>query len=172
MNDLYQVTVPVFKKSLTALNGLLVKAQAHLTATGAAESTLLDARLAPDMFPFIKQVQIACDNAKGTSARLAGIEAPVHADEEKTIADLQARISKTVEFISSIPEGSFAEAHTRHITLPYFPGKFLTAVDFTREYGLPNFFFHLVTAYAILRKEGVTIGKGDYLGGLSMQDMV
>ncbi len=172
MNELYQFTVPTFQKTLTALNAILAKAQQHVTEKNLDEAMLLDARLAPDMFPLMKQIQIACDNAKGAVARLSGNEVPSHPDEEKTLTELRARIAKTLEYIATIPESAFADAETRHITLPYFPGKFLTGLDYAREYVLPNFFFHTVTAYALLRKEGVTIGKIDYLGGLPLQEGV
>ncbi|MEO5928062.1 MAG: DUF1993 domain-containing protein [Patescibacteria group bacterium] len=171
MNPLYQFTVPVFQKSLKALDGLLVKAEAFVKEKGIEESVLLDDRLAPDMFPFKKQIQIACDNAKGVSARLAGQEVPSHEDTEMTIAELRARIAKTLEFIGTISEDMFADAATRKVTLPYFPGKFMTGFDYAREYALPNFLFHVVTAYAILRKQGAVIGKEDFIGGVPLQDV-
>jgi hypothetical protein len=170
MNDIYAFTVPIFTKTLTALDGLLTKAETGLSAKGLDEKTLLESRLAPDMFPLKKQIQIACDNAKGAAARLSGMEPPVHADEEQTFADLHARIQKTLDFIKSVPESSFADAETHNIVLPYFPGKHLSGLDYAREYVVPNFFFHVTTAYAILRKEGLEIGKADYLGGLSLQE--
>jgi len=165
MNPLYDFTLPVFVKCLNALDAILVKAEAFLTEKGMSEASLLDLRLAPDMFPFVKQVQIVCDNAKGGAARLAGMEVPSHPDEEKTLEELRARIKTTLAFLATVPESAFAEAATRQITLSYFPGQYMTGMDYTREYVLPNFFFHLTTAYALLRKEGMNLGKGDYMGG-------
>ncbi len=171
MNQMYQFTVPVFVKTLTALDGLLEKAKAFHTERGLEEKALLDMRLAEDMFPFKKQVQIACDNAKGSVARLTGTEIPVHEDKEETIDELRARIKKVLTYIDTISEAQFEGAETRQTTLPYFPGKYMTGLDYAREYALPNFFFHVSIAYAILRKEGATIGKGDFLGGLPLKDL-
>jgi len=172
MNDIFQFTVPVFKKSLTALDALLAKAEQMARDKQVDEAALLEVRLAPDMFPLKRQIQIACDNAKGAVARLSGTENPAHADEEKTFAELRARIAKTLEFVNSVPESAFAEAATRKVTLPYFQGKYFNGFDYAREYAIPNFFFHLVTAYGLLRKEGFEIGKADYMGGLPLHDEV
>jgi hypothetical protein len=172
MNSLYDVTLPVFVKSLGALDSLLEKAQAFVAEKGLDEKTLLEARIAPDMFPFKKQVQIVCDNAKGASARLAGVEVPSHEDNEETLSELRARIKKTQDFLATVAEDSFKEAATRQITLAYFPGKYMTGFDYTREYVLPNFFFHLTTAYDLLRQAGMAIGKTDFLGGsLPLRDL-
>ena len=167
MNTYYNFTVPLFTKVLKALDGVMTKAE----ASGKDAQTLLSAQLAPDMFPFKKQVQIACDNAKGVSSRLAGVENPAHEDNEETFADLHARIAKTLEFISSIPESAFEGAAERQITLPYFPGKYMTGKDYLEQYALANFFFHVTTAYGILRKEGVEIGKADFIGGMPLRDL-
>lgn len=169
MNYLYQFTQPTFVKTLMALDSLLIKAEAFVTEKGLDQEALLEQRLAPDMFPLKKQIQIACDNAKGACARLAGSEAPVHADDEQTFADLHARIKKTLDFIATIQENAFEGAETRMIVLPYFPGKYLMGFDYAREYALPNFFFHVTVAYALLRKEGLVIGKGDFIGELSLK---
>lgn len=171
MTPLYDFTVPVFVKSLKALDAILGKATDFLNEKGLTETSLLELRLAPDMFPFKKQVQIACDNAKGAAARLAGIEVPSHPDTEENLTELRARITKTLEFLSTVPETAFAEATTRQVTLPYFPNQYMTGFDYTREYVLPNFFFHLTAAYALLRKEGMSIGKADYIGGLPLRDL-
>ncbi len=170
MNYIYHTTVPVFKKNLKNLDALLVKAEAFVKEKGISEATLMDERLAPDMFPFKKQVQIVSDNAKGSTARLAGIEIPVYEDTEVTFADLHARIQKTLAFLDTVSEASFDGAEDRQVTLPYFPGKHMTGFDFTMEYAIPNFFFHFVTVYAILRKLGMDIGKQDYTGGLPLKD--
>ncbi len=156
---------------LRALDGVLTKGQQYAKDHGMTESALLDACLAPDMFPLKKQVQIACDNAKGGAARLSGSEAPVFEDNEASFDELHARITKTLAFLETIKEEQFADAASRQITLPYFPGKYMTGEGYAVEYVLPNFFFHVTTAYAILRKEGVAVGKADYLGGLPLKDV-
>lgn len=171
MNYLYQFTIPVFVKTLTALDGLLTKAEAHIKEKSLDEATFLDTRLAADMFPLKKQVQIACDNAKGAAARLTGTDAPVHEDDEQTFADLHTRIHKTLAYLATVQESAFEGADTRQITMSYFPGKYMTGFDYMREHVLPNFFFHVTTAYAILRKEGLTIGKGDFIGGWPLKDL-
>lgn len=171
MNYIYTFTLPVFVKSLAALDEILVKADAFLKEKGLEESSLLELRLAPDMFPFKKQVQMICDNAKGASARLAGMDVPSHEDTEQSLNELRARIEKTLDFLATIPESAFENAADRQITLPYFPGKYMTGIGYASEYAVPNFFFHLTTAYALLRKEGLAIGKADYLGGLPLKDL-
>lgn len=167
MNPYYNFTVPLFTKALKALDGLLDKA----AASGKDESALLNAQLAPDMFPLKKQVQIASDNAKGVSARLAGVEIPSYEDTEETLVELQARIAKTLEFIASIPESAFEGAAERPVTLPYFPNKYMKGGEYLEQYALANFFFHVTTAYGILRKEGVEIGKADFIGGMPLRDL-
>lgn len=169
-NAIYAFTVPVFIKSLGGLKELLAKAQAH----GLADRELLEARFAPDMFPFAKQVQVACDQAKGAAARLSGVEAPKHEDTEATIAELSARIDKVLAFLATVSEASFAGAAERQVTLPYafLAGKYFKGLDYAREYALPNFFFHYTTAYDILRSKGVQIGKADFINGLQLYDIV
>jgi uncharacterized protein len=171
MNDIYTYSVPLFINALQGLKKVLTKAEAHAKEKGIDEATMLQDRLAPDMFPLAKQVQVASDNAKGATARLSGTEAPKYEDTEKTFADLQARIDKTLVFIQSVPEAAFAGAAERQIVLPYFSDKYLTGFDYAREYVLPNFFFHVVTAYGIIRKNGVDIGKADFAGNISFRDL-
>lgn len=167
MNQYYQFSVPLFTKVLKALDGVLAKAE----ASGKDETALLAAQLAPDMFSLKKQVQIACDNAKGVSARLAGVEIPSHEDNEVTIADLHARIAKTLEFLATIPESAFEGAAERQITLPYFPGKYMTGAEYLQLYAIGNFYFHVTTAYDIIRNQGVEIGKADFTGGMPLRDL-
>ena len=167
MEHIYDYTVPVFIKLLGGLKGVLQKASEH----GIDDAKLLQDRLAPDMFPLVKQVQVACDQAKGATARLMGAEAPKHEDNETTIAELQARIDKTVEYLHSVPKEAFANAAEQKITLPYFPGKFMSGFDYARDYALPNFFFHISMAYALVRKNEVGVGKGDFINGLPLQDL-
>jgi hypothetical protein len=167
MDNIYDFTVPVFIKMLGGLKGVLQKAKAH----GLDEKALLSEQLAPDMFPFAKQVQVACDNAKGAAARLSGQEPPKMDDTEQSIDDLIARVDATVAFLNTVKESDFADAPKQQITLPYFPGKFMGGYDYAREYAIPNFFFHVAMAYALVRKNGVEIGKADYINGIPLQDL-
>lgn len=171
MNDIYTYTVPLFIKMLGGVKNVLAKSEAYVKESNADEVTFLKTQLAPDMFPLTRQVQIATDNAKGAVARLTGQEAPKYEDTETTFAELNARIDKTIEYVQSIPESAFEGAHTRQVTLPYFPGKFMTGEGYAREYVVPNFLFHVTAAYAIARMEGVPLGKTDYLNGLPLQDL-
>lgn len=167
---MFQYTVPIFIKSLGGLQTVLTKAQAHCTSSGLHESDLLADRLAPDMFPLVKQVQSACDNAKNAVGRLTGITPPVFEDTEQSLGELIARVEATIAYLQTVPESAYAGAEERQVTLPYFPGKYMTGFEYAREYALPNFFFHLVTAYGIIRKNGVAIGKADYTNGLTLRD--
>ncbi len=168
--SLYSVTVPTLRKGLLALSALLDKAEVHLKETGGNEKALLEKRFAPDMFPLVKQVQITCDQAKVFPFRLAGQTPPSIPDTETTIAELKARIAKTVEILDATRAEDIDGKEEAQVTLPYFKDKHLTGFHYAFEYILPNFFFHLTTAYDLLRAEGVTIGKADYMGGLSLRD--
>jgi hypothetical protein len=164
--SLYAASVPVFKQMLTALSDVLAKAEAHATAKNIEPDALLQARLFPDMFQLIRQVQISADFAKGVSARLAGIEPPKFDDTEKTFADLQALIAKTLAFISSVsPELINGQEDREIVTRQGTPKeKRFDAQTYLLGYGLPQFFFHITTTYAILRHNGVEVGKRDYMG--------
>ncbi|WP_219063117.1 DUF1993 family protein [Pseudomonas sp. UMAB-08] len=164
--SLYAASVPVFKQMLTALSDVLAKAEAHATAKNIEPDALLQARLFPDMFQLIRQVQISADFAKGVSARLAGIEPPKFDDTEKTFADLQALIAKTLAFIGSVsPELINGQEDREIITRQGTPKeKRFDAQTYLLGYGLPQFFFHVTTTYAILRHNGVEVGKRDYMG--------
>jgi uncharacterized protein len=163
--SLYDVSIPVFTLSLSNLAVILDKAGAH------AESKKLDPKVFPatrliaDMLPLSSQVQIACDNAKGAAARLAGVEAPKHPDTETTIDELKARLAKTLDFLKTIKPEQLQGAETREIVLqlPQTTLKF-TGLNYLTNFVLPNFFFHVTTAYALLRKNGVELGKRDFLG--------
>jgi hypothetical protein len=170
MNPLYTYTIPVFIKALGGLRGVLVKGQAHLKETSGKEADFIAMRFAPDMFPLVKQVQVATDLAKGAGARLSGAEAPKYEDNEATIDELLARIDKTVTFLQTVTEASFKGAAERHIVLSYFPGKYLTGFDYAREFAIPNFFFHVTVAYALVRHQDVEVGKADFMNGLSFKD--
>lgn len=168
MNEtlLYEMTVPQFTKMLTNLGLILDKAQAHADAKKFEMDVLLNSRLAPDQFNFIRQVQIACDTAKLGSARLCGKEkdAPVHEDKEKTLSELRARIESTIHYLNTFKAHDFKGAEERRITQPRWEGKYLNGIEFLTQHALPNLYFHVTTAYSILRHNGVDIGKKDYLG--------
>jgi len=171
MNYIYSFTISLFIKNLNALKHILEKSEEYAKEKNIDPNTWLNERLAPDMFPFVKQVQVVCDNAKGAAARLAEIEIPKYDDNEKTFGELKARIDKTIEFLETFSEESFKNAADAKVTLPYFPGKYLTGRDYACEYAVPNFLFHMVTAYAILRKNGVPLGKVDFINGLPLKDI-
>jgi hypothetical protein len=158
------MSVPVFIKSLNNLKGILEKAEKFALEKKVAESVLLESRLYIDMFPLIKQIQTAGDLAKGTAARLAGMEPPKMEDNEKTFAELQTRLGKTVSFLETLKPEQFENSATAEIRLPYYPGKHFLGADYLPFSGLPNFFFHVTTTYGILRHLGVNIGKSDYIG--------
>jgi uncharacterized protein len=165
--SMYQASVPVFIRMLTNLKGILGKAAAHAQAKKIDESVLLGSRLYPDMFPLTRQVQIACDFARATPARLAAREPLALEDTEKTFAELVTRIDRSIDFVRSLPHGEIDGSETREIVRPVRgePKKF-TGINYLEQFALPNFFFHVTTAYAILRHCGVEIGKSDFIGVL------
>jgi hypothetical protein len=162
---MYHASIPVFTRQLNNLSTILGLAATHAEAKKIDPSVFLNARLAPDMFPLSRQVQIACDGVKGGTALLAGIEAPSHADDETSFAELQARITKTLDFLQGVSAAQLDGSEERTVTLKrrdketHFQGQ-----AFLLDHVLPNFYFHLTTAYAILRHNGVEIGKRDFLG--------
>ncbi len=164
--SMYNASVPIFKQLLSALNAILDKAETHVINNKMAPDILLQASLFPDMFNLTRQVQIATDFAKGVTARLAGIEVPVYEDNEVNFQELQARISKTLLFISSVTLTQIDGSEKREIiTRSGTPKeKKFTGQNYLLHYGLPQFFFHVTTAYAILRNNGIEIGKRDYMG--------
>ena len=165
MPALYDISVPVFDAMLGNLATLLKQGAAHAAARNFDPQALLDARLFPDMFALTRQVQIACDAAKGGVARIAGIEAPKFEDNERTFDDLFARIEKTQVFIRGVPRERFEGADTRRVEVPVRQQTYaFDAQTFLMRWALPNFYFHLVTAYDLLRHNGVEVGKRDYLG--------
>ncbi|MGB3287653.1 MAG: DUF1993 domain-containing protein [Burkholderiaceae bacterium] len=165
-SPMYTHSVPVFKQMLTALKTIMAQADAHATAKSIEPDALLQARLYPDMFPLIKQVQVAADFARGVSARLAGLEVPAYDGKEKTFADLDALLDKTLAYLDSLDASKFEGGETREIVLrPGTPKeKKLSGQAYLANYGLPQFFFHVTTAYDILRHNGLPIGKRDYMG--------
>jgi uncharacterized protein len=163
--SMYQASVPRFVNALTNLSAILKKAEAHAEAKKIEPSVLLHARLFPDMYALTKQVQIACDNAKGPVARLAGVEVPKHEDTETTFAELQARITKTIAFIQSIKPEQIDGSDDKDILLKLGTEEMpFKGMQYLLGFAYPNFFFHVVTAYGILRHSGADVGKRDYIG--------
>jgi hypothetical protein len=164
---MHSASAPVLQRMLGSLLVWLDKAEAHASARGFDNANYLGLRLAPDMLPLIKQVQIASDTAKGCVARLSGQEVPKWADDEVSLADLRRRVERTIEFAGSVPSQSFDDAAERGIVLPMRNREPLsfTGESYLRFFALPNFYFHVTTTYALLRHAGVPLGKTDYLGG-------
>ena len=163
---MYTHSLPVFKQMLTALKAILAQVEAHVAAKSMEPDAFLQARLFPDMFPLVKQVQIAADFARGISARLAGVDVPAYDGQEKSFADLDALLTRTMTFLDSLNASQFDGSESRDIVLrPDTPKeKKLSGQAYLANYGLPQFFFHVTTAYAILRHNGIAIGKRDYMG--------
>jgi uncharacterized protein len=165
-NPMYTNSVPVFKQLLTALRAILSQAEAHAAAKSIEPDVYLQARLYPDMFPLVKQVQIAADFARGISARLAGADIPAYEGKEKSFADLDALLVQTMAFLDGVNSSQFEGSETKEIVLrPGTPKeKKLSGQAYLANYGLPQFIFHVTTAYAILRHNGLAIGKRDFMG--------
>ena len=165
--SMYQASVPLMAKMLTNLKAILQKASAHAKAKKIDESALLNARLYPDMFVLTRQVQIACDTARGAAARLAGQEPPAYEDNEQSLAELISRIDRSLDYLATLKPQQIDGSETREIVRPVRgePKKF-TGINYLLQNALPNFFFHVTTAYAILRHNGIEIGKYDYIGAL------
>ena len=160
--SMYEFLVPTANRMLGNLSALLDKAAAHAEAKKFDPANLMTARLAPDMHPFTRQVQIACDQAKGAAARLSGAEPPSYPDVEATIPELKARIAKTLEYVNSVDPAAFAGSEDRTVTLKSPRGELqFSGIDYLRGFMLPNFYFHITMAYALLRHNGVEIGKFD-----------
>ena len=165
--SMYTASVPIFVRMLGSLSHCLDKAAASAEARKFDPKVLVESRLAPDMLPLRSQVQIACDGAKFGVARLAGIEAPKFEDTETTLPELKARIARTLEFVQGVPAAKLEGSEARTIAVPRRNSEplQLSGEDYLRQIALPNFFFHVTTAYALLRHNGVDLGKADYLGG-------
>jgi hypothetical protein len=163
--SIYSASIPVFKQILNSLSAILDKAEHHVSDKKIDPNALLQFRLYPDMLPFVRQVQIAADFAKGAAARLAGIAVPAFEDNEQSLADLKARIAKTLAFIETLPQSQIEGSEERPISTGSGEKiKHFTGQTYLVHYALPHFFFHTTTAYAILRHNGVEIGKKDYIG--------
>ncbi|WP_337182314.1 DUF1993 domain-containing protein [Shinella sp.] len=161
----YDLSVPAFQRGFAVLSRLLDKAEAFAQERKIDPQVLVNARLAPDMLPLAGQVQRMSDTAKGAAARLTGTEAPSFADDETTLADLRARIEKTTAYLASVPEAAFDDAADRTVVLKTRGGEMSSSgKEYLLTFVLPNFYFHLTTAYAILRHNGVAVGKLDFLG--------
>jgi hypothetical protein len=164
--SMYSASVPVFQRQLGALLTVLDKAQAHAEARKFSPDNYLQLRLAPDMLPFVSQIRIASDAAKGAVARLAGVDAPKFEDNETTFEELRTRVRKTLDYVGSVPADSIDGSEERAIVIPlrtrdplHFSGE-----AFLKHWALPNFFFHVTTAYGLMRHAGVDLGKSDFLG--------
>jgi hypothetical protein len=166
--SVHALSVDVFAHSLASLSVLLEKGAAFAAAKKFDPSVLVNARLAPDMFPLSKQVQIACDVAKNSVARLAGLEPPRFEDNEKTIEELRARIARTIDYIKGVPASALDASEDRDIKVPAGPERVLEfkGLAFLQRWAIPNVFFHITAAYSILRHNGVEIGKRDFLGAI------
>jgi uncharacterized protein len=163
--NMYQASIPVFIRMLGNLSSILDKAATHAGAKKIDQAVFVNARLAPDMYPLSRQVQIATDMVKGCAARLAGIEVPSYEDNETTFADLQARIAKTVAFLQSVSDGQINGSEGRTVTLKLRDKEVsFLGLPYLLDFVLPNFYFHITTTYAILRHNGLEIGKMDFLG--------
>ena len=165
--SVYDISIPALRRGLTNLSTILDKAAAHAAARKYDSATLMHLRLFPDMHPLSRQVQIACDTAKGATGRLAGIEIPKHEDTESTLDELKQRIAKTLDFLNTATADQVNAPETRTIEIKFPNGAWkFTALAYVTEFVLPNFYFHESMVYALLRKSGVEIGKTDYLGAI------
>ena len=169
---LYEITIPPFIKILQNLKVVLDKSAQFADGKKIEMEVLLNSRLAPDQFNLIRQIQIACDTAKLCAARVGGKEAPKNEDGEKTLAELKARIDGTIAFLKTLSPKDFAGAEAKRITTPRWEGKSLSGTEYVLHHAIPNAYFHMTTAYSILRHNGVDIGKKDYLGELPFQNKV
>ena len=167
--SLYEASVPQMKKMLQNLDRWLDKAEAHAKAKSFAPDVYVAARLAPDQYPFVKQIQTACDSAKFTCARLAGKDPPRHRDTETTFAECRARVRTVIAYLETFSPKDYAGVEDRRIDLPFMEGKCMKSGPYLDQMALPNFYFHVVHVYAILRHNGVDLGKKDYVGQLSLR---
>jgi hypothetical protein len=157
------------KKLLGQISGWLDKAAAHAQAKKFDVNTLLQARLAPDQFPLVRQFQAVCDQAKYAAGRTTGKEIPAHPDTEQTVDEIKARVASVIAYLDTFTKNDFETIGSRTVTTPRWEGKSMTATDYLVEHAMPNVFFHITTAYAILRHNGVDVGKRDFLGQLSFR---
>jgi len=168
--SMYAASVPQMKKMLQNLDKWIEEAVANAKSRGFDPNVFVQMRLAPDQYAFVRQVQSSCDTAKFTAARLTGKEAPKHPDTETTIEELHARIKTVVAYLDTFSEKDFAGASERRIDIPWAQGKWVPGNEYLNALQLPNFYFHVTTAYAILRHNGVPLGKMNYIGRVDLQD--
>ena len=166
---MHHLIVLEMKKLLGQINGWLDKAAAHAQAKKFDVNTLLQARLAPDQFPLVRQFQAVCDQAKYAAGRTTGKEIPAHPDTEQTVDEIKARVASVIAYLDTFTKNDFETIGSRTVTTPRWEGKSMSATDYLVEHAMPNFFFHITTAYAILRHNGVDVGKRDFLGQLSFR---
>jgi hypothetical protein len=166
---MYFETFGQMKKVLGQLDKWFDAATAHAKEKSFDPNVFLGLRLAPDQFAFVKQVQVACDTAKLAASRLSGKEAPAHPDSEQSLDDLRARVRSVIAYLEGFSNKDFDDAATRVVSQPRWEGKVMNGADYFREHAIPNFYFHASHAYAILRHNGVNLGKRDYLGPLSLR---
>jgi len=165
--SVYDISIPALSRGLTNLSVILDKAAAHAAAKKYDSVVLTQLRLFPDMHPLVRQVQIICDTAKGAAGRLAGVEIPKHEDTETTLDELKQRIAKTADFLKTVTPDQINSAESRAIEIKFPNGAWkFTALAYVTDFVLPNFYFHESMVYALLRKSGVEIGKGDFLGAI------
>jgi len=168
---LYDAAVPQTRKMLVNLSSWLAEAEKYAESRSFDPETLLGLRLYPDMLPLTRQIQGSCDAAKFAAARLAGKAPPKHPDEETTLAELKVRIQSVIDYLDSFTPADFEGAEERVVALPFIEGKGALAGDYLNEMALPNFYFHLTTAYNILRTNGVLLGKRTFIGGMKLVDL-
>lgn len=169
--SLHDATVTQMSKMLRNMEGWLEKAEAHSKTKGFDVDVLAAARLAPDQYALVRQVQSACDTAKFAAARLAAVDAPAHPDTEKTIAELRTRIRAVLSFLETVTPEQFAGAAEREVALTFMPGKAIKGEHYLVDFALPNFYFHTTHTYAILRHSGVELGKYDFIGHARFYDV-
>ena len=168
MTTMFSYTVETYVRGLTNLQNFLTKAETFAKEKKFDLDTLLQSRLAPDMYPLVKQIQVASDTAKGTVARLCGKQPPVFEDKEKTFAEIRTRVTKTIDYVKTFKDTDFKNCEDRRIDLPWAEGKWMHAGQYVPEMALPNFYFHLSMAYGILRHNGVDLGKMDFIGNVNI----
>lgn len=168
--SLYDQSMPQYAKMLRNMERWLDKAEAHAAAKKFDVNVLLAARLAPDQFPLVRQIQAACDAAKSGAAHLAGLPLPKHPDVETTFPEIRARIKTVLDFLATVDRASIDGQEARPVTLAFMPGKVIDATDYLHELSLPNFYFHATTVYQLLRHNGVELGKPDFIGGMKLRD--
>ena len=166
---MYQHTVPTFIRMLGSLKTIVKKAETFAETKKFDTTVLLNSRLAPDMYNFTKQVQVATDMAKGCAARLTGVEPPKYEDNEKTIQEVYQRIDKTIAYLSTFKPEAFKGCEDRRVMMPWAPGKYMMGAEYADEMALPNFYFHVSMAYALLRHNGVDLSKGDFIGAANVR---